>query len=275
MKKFFTSDGLQLDYRDEGAGIAVLCLPGLTRDLSDFDEFASVIDNIRLIRLTMRGRKGSDFDPNFSNYNIVQESRDVVEFMDFLGLDKAIIVGTSRGGFIAMVLAATVPARLSAVLLNDIGPELDPLGLSRIMDYLGVMPKAKNLDELTIALRENMAAAFPDLTDQKWQTLARRWFDVGTTGVGLTYDPKLRDAMLKQAQTPAPDLWPLFDMMAGIPLAVLHGENSDLLSHGAVEKMRSRRPDMVYGKVPNRGHVPFLDEPESVAVFQRLLKAAL
>lgn len=275
MKDFKTSDGLRLDYRDDGQGPAVLCLPGLTRDLSDFDEFAAATSGIRLVRLTLRGRNGSDFDPNFANYNIVQESRDVVEFMDFLGLEKAIIIGTSRGGFISMVLAATVPDRLAGVLLNDIGPELDPLGMGRIMDYLGVAPKANDLDGLIKALKTNMAQDFPKLSDTKWAELARRWFKVDTSGVRLNYDPKMRDAMLEQNQKPTPDLWPLFDMMADIPLALLRGENSDLLSLDTVEKMQNRRPDMIYANIPDRGHVPFLDEKKSLQVFEKLLKAVI
>ncbi len=274
MKNFKTSDGLRLDYRDEGSGMVVLCLPGLTRDLSDFDEFAGATSGIRLVRLTLRGRKGSDFDPNFANYNIVQEARDVVEFMDFLDLEKAVIIGTSRGGFISMVLAATVPERLAAVLLNDIGPELDPLGLGRIMDYLGITPKTSNLDGLIIALKSNMAQDFPKLNDEKWAELAKRWFQVDAEGVSLTYDPKLRDAMLEQNQKPTPDLWPLFDMMADIPLALVRGVNSDLLSLDTVVKMQNRRPDMIYANIPDRGHVPFLNEAGALDAFEKLLKAA-
>ncbi|MCF6305601.1 MAG: alpha/beta hydrolase [Rhodobacteraceae bacterium] len=274
MNEFKTSDGLRLDFKTEDQGPAVLCLPGLTRDLSDFDEFAAATSGIQLVRLTSRGRKGSDFDPNFANYNIVQESRDVVEFMDFMGLEKAIIIGTSRGGFISMVLAATVPERLAGVLLNDIGPELDPLGMGRIMDYLGVAPKATNLDELVKSLKTNMAQDFPKLSDEKWAELAKRWFKVDSAGVNLTYDPKIRDAMLEQAKKPMPDLWPLFDMMADIPLALVRGENSDLLSIKTTEKIQTRRPDMIYANIPDRGHVPFLDEPAALAAFEKLLKAA-
>ncbi len=274
MKEFKTSDGLRLDYKTEGQGPAVLCLPGLTRDLSDFDEFAAATSGIQLVRLTSRGRKGSDFDPNFANYNIVQESRDVVEFMDFMGLEKAIIIGTSRGGFISMVLAATVPERLAGVLLNDIGPELDPTGMGRIMDYLGIEPKETNLEELVKALKAGMEEAFPNLDDEKWITLAKRWFKVDSAGINLTYDPKIRDAMLEQAKKPMPDLWPLFDMMADTPLALMRGENSGLLSIETVAKMQTRRPDMIYANISDRGHVPFLDEPAALAAFEKLLKAA-
>ncbi|MBL4806181.1 MAG: alpha/beta hydrolase [Rhodobacteraceae bacterium] len=275
MKDFITSDGLRLDYRDEGTGQVVLCLPGLTRDLTDFDELAAALNgNVRLIRLTMRGRKGSDFDPNFQNYNIVQESRDVVEFMDFMGLEKAVIVGTSRGGFIAMILAGTMPERLSGVLLNDIGPELTKDGLQRIVDYLGITPKAQNLPDLVSALQSTMLDAFPNLPPEKWGELAMRWFDVTPDGVALNYDPTMRDAMLEQQQKPTPDLWPLFDMMAEIPLALVRGANSDLLAAEAAAEMRRRIPAMIFADVPNRGHIPFLDEPEALDALNQLLKLA-
>jgi len=271
MKPFITADGLRLDYRDEGAGPAVLCLPGLTRDLRDFEELAASLHNVRLLRLTPRGRFGSDWDANHLNYNIPAEAADVVAFLDFLGLDKVVIIGTSRGGLQAMVIAATAPNRLAGLVLNDIGPELAPGGLGRIMDYLGVAPKAESLDALVSALNSNMAAAFPDLSEAKWQSLAQRWFDIRPDGVHLTYDPKLRDAVLAQSAQPAPDLWPLFDLLPS-PLAVVRGENSDLLTAETLAKMQAKRPSLIAAIVPNRGHVPFLDEPESLAAIHAVLE---
>ena len=152
MKTFTTHDGLTLDYLIEG-----------------------------------RGR--SDWAANFESYNIVQEARDVVEFMDFLGLDKATIIGTSRGGFNAMILAATAPERLAGVLLNDIGPELAEDGIAKIMEYVGKAPEARDLAELMAGMKADMAADFPDLDDAKWEELARRWFQVSDSGVALNYDP--------------------------------------------------------------------------------------
>lgn len=191
---FTTSDGLKLDWQEEGAGLPVLCLPGLTRNGSDFDEFAAALGGrYRLIRLTLRGRGKSDRDPDWKNYNVPVEARDVVEFLDFLDLPKATIVGTSRGGMIAMVLAATVRDRISGVLLNDIGPVLEAEGLSNIMDYLGVAPKAKTYPEVVFALEARMGGRFPHLSPGKWMSLAERWFDMGPDGLVLNYDPKLRE----------------------------------------------------------------------------------
>ena len=272
MKRFVTSDGLSLAYTDEGEGLPVLCLPGLTRDGADFDELAAALKGrYRLIRLTLRGRGASDRDPDPTNYNVGIEARDVVEFLDHLGLKRVMIVGTSRGGLIAMVLAATAKDRLAGVLLNDVGPELAPEGLANILSYLGIEPKAKSYEEAVEALKKRMGARFPGLTDAKWTSLARRWFDEGPEGLVLNYDARIRDNIEATAGQAAPDMWPLFDALDGVPLAVVCGMNSDLLTAETVEKMRERRRDLIVGEVPDRGHVPFLDEPEAQAALASLV----
>jgi pimeloyl-ACP methyl ester carboxylesterase len=272
VKRFLTPDGLSLAYSDEGGGLPLLCLPGLTRDNADFDDLAAALGGRhRLIRLTFRGRGASDRDPEFLNYNPGREAADVIAFLDHLGLDRVVIVGTSRGGLVALVLAAIAKDRLAAVLLNDIGPEVAPEGLATIMTYLGVPPKAQTFPEVAAALKARMAPAFPDLPDARWDTLARRWFTAPGGGVGLTYDPKLRDAVEAVSAQPAADLWPLFDALQGVPLAVVRGANSDLLTAATVAKMRERRPDLIVAEVPRRGHVPFLDEPEAQFALDALL----
>lgn len=268
---FTTSDGLKLAWAEEGAGLPVLCLPGLTRNARDFDELAAALGGrFRLIRLTLRGRGASDRDPDWKNYNVAVEARDVVEFLDFLGLPKVTIVGTSRGGLIAMVLAATVKDRLAGVLLNDIGPVLEAEGLANIMSYLGVPPKAKTYAEVVLALEARMGDRFPQLPPEKWLSLAERWFDQGPDGLVLNYDPRLREA-LAAAEGPAPDMWPLFDALAGLPVAVVRGANSDLLSAETVAEMARRHPGLITAEVPDRGHVPFLDEPEAIAAVEALM----
>lgn len=272
MPRFATSDGLSLAWEEEGSGMPVLCLPGLTRNARDFDDLGAALGGrVRLIRLTFRGRSESDRDPEWQRYNVAVEARDVVEFLDHLGLPKVTIVGTSRGGLVAMMLAATVKDRLGGVLLNDIGPELAPAGLAAIMSYLGVPPKAKDFPAVVAALRARAGAAFPDVDEARWATLARRWFDDSDGAPVLNYDPNLRAPFDAAAEQPAVDLWPLFDALGGLPLALVRGANSDLLSPESVAEMRRRRPDMIYAEVPNRGHVPFLDEPEAIAALDALL----
>jgi pimeloyl-ACP methyl ester carboxylesterase len=275
--RFETADGIGLAWEDEGEGIPLLCLPGLTRNARDFDDLAAVRgDRYRLVRLTLRGRGESGRDPDWRNYTVAVEAQDVLAFLDARGLARVVVVGTSRGGLIAMLLAAMAPERLAGVLLNDVGPVLEPAGLARIMSYLGIAPKARSMDDLALALRATMGEAFPDLPPERWQALARRWFDEGPDGAPrLSYDPRLRDAVEAASAQPAADMWPLFEAMAGIPVGVVRGANSDLLSRETVAAMRARRPDLVAAEVPDRGHVPFLDEAEAVAALDELVARAV
>lgn len=272
MARFTTSDGLSLHFEDTGTGTPLLCLPGLTRDARDFDDLLLARpDATRIIALSPRGRGQSDWADDPMDYALPVEARDAVELLDHLGLDKAVFIGTSRGGLLSMLVAATAPERIAGVLLNDIGPELDPAGLARIYDYVGRRPDAQTIEEMAGRLRIDMGPAFPRLETGDWLRLARRWFTRAEDGIALRYDPRLRDAVLAQAEGGTPDLWPLFDALADLPVAVLRGENSDLLSAATVEKMKARRPDLIAATVPHRGHVPFLDEPESQQALRTLL----
>lgn len=269
---FTTADGIRLAYDVQGAGAPLLCLAGLTRNMDDFEpaveHFAS---RAQIIRLDSRGRGASDHaDP--ATYTIPQESADALALLDHLGLERAAILGTSRGGLIAMVLAATAKERLAGVLLNDIGPELDPKGLAHIMDYLGRPSAYRSYDDAAAKLPKALGAQFPDVSFDQWRTYARRIWNEGPRRLELRYDPRLRDAVEAASVTgDVPDMWPLFDALDGLPLALLRGENSNLLTRACRDEMQRRRPDMIAAEVANRGHVPFLDEPESLSVIERFL----
>lgn len=272
MKTFETSDGLTLAYDDQGAGAPVLCLPGLTRDMRDFEPLLAARGGAaRIIRMDLRGRGGSDRDPNpLEGYTVPVEARDVLELLDHLGLKRVIIVGTSRGGIIAMVIAAMAKDRLAGVLLNDVGPKIEQRGLDAIMTYLGKRPAAKTLDQAAAGLARLHARSFPGMEAADWRIWAERWFDEAPDGLSLRYDPALRAAV--EAGGAAPDLWPFFDALEGLPLAALRGANSDLLGADTFAAMQAARPDMIAATVPDRGHVPFLDEGESLTVFDTLLE---
>jgi len=270
MPRFTTSDGLSLHYTDEGDGLPLLCLAGLTRDGRDFDFMAPHLDGVRLIRLDYRGRGKSDW-ADHTTYQIPVEGRDAVELLDHLGIAKAAVLGTSRGGLIAMVMAATVKDRLLGVALNDVGPEIDPKGIEVIKDYLGRTP-ALNTHAQVAAARERVMTGFANVPKSRWMEEAERLFHETEDGLTLTYDAKLRDAVLNDGAQPAPDLWPFFDALAGLPLACIRGANSDLLAVSTFDKMKARRPDMIAADVPDRGHIPFLDEAESLDALRRWLK---
>lgn len=262
--QFFTAaDGARLAYRDEGAGLPILCLAGLTRNMDDFDYLAPTLADCRMIRMDYRGRGQSDWT-GAESYTVPQEGADALALLDHLGIGKAAIFGTSRGGLIAMYLAAVAKDRLLGVCLNDVGPQLRVEGLRAIMDYVGRRPAARTLAEVARRLPE-VVKGFSDVPEGRWEAEAARLYRQTDDGVALTYDPALRESFLTAMKTPEATAWPLFDAMAGLPLALIHGAGSDLLGDDAVAEMRKRRPDMIYARVPGRGHIPWLDEPEAVA----------
>lgn len=271
MSKFTTADGVSLYYDDAGgAGLPVLCLSGLTRNSSDFDYVAPHLDGLRLIRMDYRGRGQSDWTDH-TTYTIPQEGMDAIALLDHLGIEKAAILGTSRGGLIAMGLAATVKHRLLGVCLNDIGPEIAEAGMDAIKDYLGRRPSFKTYDEAT-ALRAKLMVGFYNIPESRWRDEAHKHYVEVPDGLDLNYDAKLRDAVLATPSEPLPDLWPFFDALEGLPLALLRGANSDLLSRETAQEMERRRPDMLSVEVQDRGHVPFLDEPESLLTIKAWLE---
>lgn len=258
MPHYTSTDGLQLHYRDEGAGIPVIALAGLTRNAADFDHVAPHLP-LRLIRPDYRGRGLSDWaDP--ATYTIPQEAADVLTLMDHLGLQQAAILGTSRGGLIAMYLAMTAKDRLLGAVLNDIGPVIEPAGMEAIRDYVGRAPAQKTWEDAATARQTNMPG-FANVTHARWLAEVKGYYDETPEGLTLRYDPKLRDAVLATADQPTPDLWPLYDALNGLPLALIRGEGSPLLSEETADEMLRRRPDIIRADIPDRGHVPFLDEP--------------
>ena len=271
MTDFFSApDGARLAFRDEGRGVPMLCLSGLTRTMGDFDYLAPHLPPCRLIRMDYRGRGASDWT-GADSYSIPVEARDALALLDHLGLAQAAVIGTSRGGLIGMVLAATARDRLLGLCLNDIGPQIDPSGLARIAGYLGRNPSARTHADLAASLPRS-SPGFDAVPDGRWLAEARLHYTETPDGLRITYDPALRDAFQAALSGPAADPWPLFDACNGLPLALIRGANSDLLSAEAAAEMRRRRPDMIFAEVPGRAHIPFLDEPESLQVIHAFLE---
>ena len=267
--RFFAApDGTRLSFTDEGDGLPVVCLSGLTRNTGDFDHVAPhLLDRgVRLIRMDYRGRGKSDWAP-FETYTIPQEAQDTLALLDHLGLEKAAILGTSRGGLIAMALAATARDRLLGAALNDIGPEIAEAGMSVIFDYIGRNP-AQATHEDAARFRAQAWTHFKGVPHDRWLAEVRNHYEETADGLVIKYDPKLRDAVLAGRDAPLPDLWPFYDALAGVPLALIRGDASDLLSPQTFDEMRNRRPDAHAATVTGRGHVPFLDEPEALSVLK-------
>lgn len=267
VKHYTAADGTRLAYRDEGEGVPVLALAGLTRNGTDFDYLAPHLEGVRLIRPDYRGRGQSEWS-GADTYTVPHEAADAIALLDLLGIEKAAVLGTSRGGLVGMFLTAIARNRLSGLCLNDIGPVIEKPGLDRIKDYVGRNPAAKTLDELAAKLPVFMVG-FANVPASRWREEAGRHYTQDENGTYINYDPGLRQSFLAAFDGPLPDAWPLFDLAEGLPLAVIRGENSDLMSRETADEMQRRRPDMVRAEVADRAHVPFLDEPESLDAIRR------
>ncbi len=263
-----TADGITLSFRNYGSRFStlapVLCLAGLTRNAKDFHDLATELALARrVVCLDARGRGRSDYDDNYSSYTLVREVGDILTLISQEFQKPCIIIGTSRGGLAAMILNGVRHDMIAGIVLNDIGPELEPAGLKRIIDYLGIPPNPlETWDDAVAALKSSNANEFPDLTDEQWVAWAHRTFRDDDGVPILDYDLKLRDATL-EAGPMTSDFWPQFRGLGDTPTLMLRGENSDLISVETVQKMRRTKPDMTAVTVKGRGHVPFLDEPEA------------
>ncbi len=271
LRYFLSSDGLTLAYRDTGSGRPVLCLAGLTRNSTDFDYLADCVPSVRLLRPDYRGRGKSDWDKDPGKYSPLIEAQDVVELLDHLGIERIPAIGTSRGGIVAMVLANTQKHRLTGAMLNDIGPEIEQAGLGQIFEYIGRKPDFTSIEDAAKRLPDIMSG-FVNVPKARWRGEAERRYVLDPDGgLQVNYDPKLREAFIDSFKSGLPDLWPYFDAFEGLPLGLIRGACSNLLSREVAEKMRDARPDMVFAEVPERGHCPFLDEPQSIEAINRFL----
>ncbi len=268
---FMTPDGARLAYADQGTGTPLLCLAGLTRNMADFDVLLPLLPGIRLIRMDYRGRGDSE-RTGAATYTIPQEAADALALLNHLDLPQAAILGTSRGGLIGMLIAATAKDRLTGLCMNDIGPFLDQVGLERIADQIGRNPTAKTSAALA-EIYPHVHPGFANVSATRWLDEVRRRVQEIPEGLVNRYDPALRDAFVTAINLPPVDLWPLYDALAGLPVAVIRGANSDLLSSATMAEMQARRPDLIAATVPDRGHPPFLDEPQSLTAIRAFLAA--
>jgi len=275
---FDSHDGLRLYSRVYAAAAdspVVLCLHGLMRNSRDFGALAAQLAaRYRVIVPDVRGRGFSARDPNFNNYQIPVYLQDVLTLLAGLGAARVSIIGTSMGGLMAMMLAATHPKLVSRIVLNDIGPEVDPAGLERIRGYAGKAAPVRSWPEAIAQLRADYAAAWPNLSDARWDEIARLSYRANAQGVPeVDADPLIREP-LKSSAAAAPDLWPLWRSLARVPILVIRGAHSDILSVTTLARMQRERPGLEVLTVANRGHAPLLDEPGCVAAIERFLAGA-
>ncbi|WP_184715200.1 alpha/beta hydrolase [Caulobacter sp.] len=292
---FWTSyEGLPLHARDyapvgESQKLPVICIHGLTRNARDFEDLAPKIaaTGRRVLAVDVRGRGLSAHDPNPMNYHPGTYAADIVALLDAAGIEKAVFVGTSMGGLITMVLTSIRPEAIAAVVLNDVGPELSPVGLARIAGYTGMASRFETWDEAVAYARRINEAAFPAYGAQDWDAFARRLFNEQDGAFALAYDPDIAAPIKAAAEAAAktqaeggaalapPDMYPLFRALAKErPLLLVRGGISDLIDPAIAERMHAAAPSMIYAEVANVGHAPMLTEPQAWAAIENLLETA-
>jgi pimeloyl-ACP methyl ester carboxylesterase len=261
-------DGLRLHVREYGTraapGMPVVCLPGLARSAADFDELAPALaagpPERHVIAIDSRGRGHSDHDTDHTNYNCMTELGDIVSVLFSLGVGPAVFVGSSRGGVLTMLLGAAHPISIAAVVLHDVGPVHEAKGMARIKGYLGKLPHPRTYEEGAEMLRCLMSEQFPKLTAAQWLGAAQRTWHLKHGGLKPAYDLGIARALAGvDIERPMPPLWHEFDALAGVPMLVIRGANSDLLSAETVAAMRARRADMDIIEVADQGHAPMLE----------------
>ena len=270
-------DGLRLHYRDYPGSAdrpPLLCLHGLTRNARDFAEFAERYSpRFRVIALEFRGRGGSDYDPQPMRYTPLTYAADVIELLDQLGIPQAIFVGTSLGGLVTMTVAAMAPGRIAASILNDIGPDVDPQGVNRILTYVGNDVRSADWDAAGRAIAATYGAAFDRYTHEDWVKMARRNCREIDGQIGFDYDMAIAEPFRVKGPTANVDLWPFFITLAQKPLLVIRGAKSDLLTEATTTQMREVAPTVRIAVVEGVGHAPELNEPEAIAAIDDFLES--
>ncbi|MEO0411409.1 MAG: alpha/beta hydrolase [Pseudomonadota bacterium] len=277
------SDGTALYYRDypaktgDAAAIPVVCLHGLTRSSRDFGQLAQTLSGPhRVICPDLRGRGLSGYAADPATYVPIQYVKDLKILLADADVDRFAIVGTSLGGILAMTLAGTMRHRIAGVVMNDVGPDIDPKGIERIQGYVGKGEPVSSWGEAAAAVKAINEDAMPHYSAAQWDAMARLQYVEREDEVVPNYDPNIAKPFEAGASTPAASMWPFFEALKGLPLLIIRGETSDILNERTADEMIRCHESADYLEVPGVGHAPMLDEPgvsERIAVFLRAVPA--
>ena len=275
---FEAADGLRLyfrDYPNASARTPVLCLPGLTRNSRDFEALASVISRSRrVISPDLRGRGKSGYDPEWRNYHPGQYAADLWQLLDAVRVDEVVVIGTSLGGWMGMLLNHQRRGRVAAAVMNDIGPEADPGGIARVVATAGLLDIVASIGEAIEQAKSVYSIAFPDWNEEQWRVYTESTYRMLEDGrFDLNFDRNIGHAAREGVSGLDVDPWTMFEDLAEVPTLLIHGVLSDILTEPIIDKMRRRKPDLRVAQVRDRGHAPLLDEQEALDAITSFLDA--
>jgi pimeloyl-ACP methyl ester carboxylesterase len=271
-----SGDGLRLHYRDYPGGAGkppIVCIPGLTRNARDFEGVADRLKGEwRLICVELRGRGHSEHARDPMSYVPLVYARDMEALIAELALARFVLFGTSLGGLITMLLAASDSPRIAGALLNDIGPQLEEKGIEKIRSYVGRSQSWPTWMHAARAIADVQRDRYPDWELSEWIVYAKRLCRLASGGrIVFDYDMRIAEPFRGSDGAAGADLWPAYRALRGIPSLLVHGGLSDLLGAATVDRMRAENPELEVVTVPRVGHAPTLDEPEAQAAIDRLL----
>ncbi len=273
---WWSNDGVRLHYRDypgRGDRPVILCLPGLTRNVRDFGRLAArLAGEWRVLAIEFRGRGESGFAKDAMTYAPLTYVQDVEALLAEQNIAHLIAIGTSLGAIVTMLLAATGHARIAAALLNDLGPAIEPAGLERIRGIVGKSGSWPTWVHAARALAESNAAIYPDYVLGDWIAMAKRLYRLTPAGrIVPDYDKNIAAPFKMPGGEAGVALWPAFDALVDVPMLVVRGALSDVLSAATADAMVTRARAASLVTVPRVGHAPTLDEPEAIAAIDALL----
>ncbi|RED15816.1 alpha/beta fold hydrolase [Parasphingopyxis lamellibrachiae] len=274
---WWSNDGLRLHYRSY-AGPSdkppILCLHGLTRNARDWEPVAErLTGDWQIYVLEMRGRGESAYAPDPMTYVPLTYVQDVEAFLKDRNIDRYVAFGTSLGGIITMLQAATRPERLAAVMLNDVGPVIEEDGVERIRGYVGKGGNFPTWLHAARGLQTGFGDIYPKWELADWLAMAKRLCKLLPSGrIGYDYDMRIAEPFRVPGGESGFDMWAAFAGLKEIPTILVRGGHSEILSETTALEMKRRKPDLEIATVPDVGHAPVLDEPEAEAAIDSLLE---